>query len=152
MTKKLFSIVICLVLVGCDGISDLTLKIEPKKLDTLKSLEPIEVKRANSVSIFDIRCQNRNKIGSTGYYLTSKGTNLNDKKAIWKCAVEMEFMNCPSMTLISVNKEVVATKIDGSQSDYSKSDVEKCILKAIEVAPTESRPTSESAANEESWG
>lgn len=128
------------------------MKIDKEKLATLKLLEPIEVTRATSVNFFDIRCQNRNKIGSTGYYLTSKDTKLNDKKAVWKCAVEMEFMNCPSMKLIRQNNEVVATEIDGSPSDYSKSDVEKCILKAIEVAPTESRPTSESAANEESWG
>lgn len=152
MNKALFSILICLGLVGCGDINDFTVKIEKERLASLKLLEPIIFTRTTPLSLTDQGCTNRMKIGPIGYYITSKGTSICDKKAIWKYAVEMESMRCPNMTLISQNNEVLATKIDGSPSDYNKSDVEKCILKAIELAPTENRPTSESVANEESWG
>ena len=143
---------ICVWLFGCgNDIENVSVNLDEGELSRLKEHEPIHLTRAMSESIFDIDCQHRSKPGSVGYYLTSNGTRRSNDKAKWKCAREMEYLNCPSLAIVSQANTASVVDIEGSKSDYSKSDIEKCVTMAIEIAPSTMRPTSERAANEDSW-
>lgn len=147
---------LCLILTllqlsGCNDIDDLKLEVSSDALSKLKSVGEIQIIRATELSFFDIRCENRNKLGSKGYYLLSSGTKMHQDFAKWACPSQMEFYSCPSMSLIPSDRFVLVKEIKGSPDDFSKADIEQCTNAAITYAETELKPTSEEAVNRASW-
>lgn len=141
-----------LLLTGCaEQIPDTPIEVSAKQLRTLEALQPIHITRATSHNLYDIRCQDRNNIGTTGYYLTANHTSMNDREAKWVCAHKMKFLTCPNMAIVSKNGQALGIDIDAKRSEYSKQDIEACVIGAIDNAPTALRATSEEIENENSW-
>ena len=144
--------VTALLLTGCEKmIPNTPVSITEEQRTILDALEPIQISRATNRNFFDIQCEDRNAIGTTGYYLTAKNTSMDSKEAVWVCAQKMKHLKCPDMAVISKNNNALAVEIDAYQTEYSKEDVEACVISAIENAPTVLRDTSKSAENKKSW-
>lgn len=76
-------------------------------------------------------------IGKTGYYITSSGTSLYDKKAKWTCATNMSFFKCPDLKIEYDNGKAVVEILKGYKADYPPNTVKSCVIEAIKNAPVD---------------
>lgn len=87
----------------------------------------------------------------TGYYLISDNGKLSSDYAKWKCATELEHLKCPDLYILPKNGLASVHVTRGSIDEYSKADLNQCVVSAIQYAPEESMPTSKEVYNRNSW-
>lgn len=85
------------------------------------------------------------------YYLLSGQNELSDDYAMWKCAPEIENLECPNLTVSSADGQALIRVEKGFKSDFSKEHVVRCATEAVRAAVINLRPTSKEVVNRDSW-
>lgn len=150
MHKNLMVPSFLLLLVGCtdSNIPDQDIEINRmlhSKLITLNS-----VKLFKNPNLLTIECQPF-KPFMTGYYLISDDGELSHDYAKWTCAAELEYLKCPDLYIVPKNGLASVRVTRGSVEEYSLSDLNQCVVNAIQYAPEKSTPTSKEVYNRDSW-
>ncbi|MAA94919.1 MAG: hypothetical protein CML22_07030 [Rheinheimera sp.] len=144
-----FIVLILITLAGCSDIPDQRLALNTELESKLSKLQTVRLVR--NPNIFSIECRWFEPGTDIGYYLLSGDGKLTDDYAMWKCANELKYLPCPSMTIESDKSEAIISVNSGDKSQYSKEQVQRCATAAIKHAPTEMTATSDDVANRDSW-
>lgn len=114
------------------------MKLSAELMGRFKSISPIEIEDLSMSYWPSNQCR--------WTQITGKGTSMSDDYAVWGCIDDF----CPSTTITYKDDSTVIVDADAKKTEYSKEDVFKCVLKAINIDP-QPKPTSEKASNKVSW-
>lgn len=149
--KKFLILTIAALLTGCSytDIPEHSITLDSDLSAKLSSVKSVRIV-VNPI-MFESDCYADAYLLEKRYYLLSGPNELSDDYAMWKCAPEMESLECPNLTVSSANGQALIRVEKGFKSDFSKDHVVRCATEAVRHAVTELRPTSKEVVNRDSW-
>lgn len=139
------------MLIGCSytDIPETSITLDADLAAKLSSVKSVRI--VVNPMMFESDCYADSFLLEQRYYLLSGKNELSDDYAMWKCAPEMDSLDCPSLTVSSADGQTLIRVEKGFKSNFSKDHVVRCAIAAVRHAVTELRPTSKEVVNRDSW-
>lgn len=139
------------MLIGCSytDIPETSITLDADLAAKLSSVKSVRI--VVNPMMFESDCYKDSHLLRQRYYLLSGNNELSDDYAMWKCAPEMDSLDCPSLTVSSADGQALIRVEKGFKSNFSKDHVVRCATEAVRAAVINLRPTSKEVVNKDSW-